>query len=220
MQFLSKFNTPKPADKPSSKAVETSNQQVRRLLREIHIDKLDLYDLVQTEEYLPVQFLVFVNKYWEKGTGRELIVKYLSTLRQDTSLSQEQKESAYLAIVKFLKALEAQNRRSQEAKRKLSLEGDKEKTARFVCYKLKESPAQDNRTQVFLDWLQLTFSASSNKRLFNWVQNQEIKALRMDDWYKRARNLLLLSEDRSGVIWLDRQMLFYLQNKGEGLETK
>ena len=216
MQFLSKFNTPKPADKPSSKAVETSNQQVRRLLREIHIDKLDLYDLVQTEEYLPVQFLVFVNKHWDKGSGRELVAKYLQTLRQDISLSREQKERAYLAIIKLLETLETQNRRSREGKQRLSLEGDQEKTARFVRRQLRKLPRHDNRIKAFLDWLPPA-SSPSDERVSNWVQNLEIKAASLDDWYARARNLLLLGGDRSGVAWLDRQMLLYLQQKGGGV---
>ena len=193
--------------------------QLKQLLRETYVNKLDLTDLLERVDYLPPQFATFVHKYWEKGNGRELVVKYLATIRTDKFLQQAQKENAYRAIIRLLRTLQAQHQRLRAAQESRDLRQSRELTAELITTRLKKLSPEAQAVKVFLDSLPPPSQESSvlSRRTQEWLRSRDVGVSRLAEWYPRVRNLLLLRGNKSGVAWLDRQLLAYLQKNGEGL---
>ena len=220
------FKRKKPESAPIKQSPETQFQKpldpvvrLRDLLKTTYIDKGDLADMLERVDYLPPQFLVFANKFWEQGSGRDLVVKYLGVLRNDETLSTGQKESAYLAIIRLLETLQTQNRIFREAQEGRDPRQDRERTVEFLVARIKRLPKSARRVEEFLgSWSHLsTESTVVSRRTQEWVRSRDISVVELEEWYPRVRNLLLLRGDKSGVAWLDRQLLAYLQKNGEGL---
>ena len=195
--------------------------QLKQLLRETQIDKPDLFDLLERVDYLPPQFATFVSKYWEKGSGRELVAKYLAIIRADKSLPQAQKENAYRAIIRLLRTLQAQNQRLRTAQESRDLRQSRELTAELIATRLKKLSPEAQVVKVFLDSLPLPNEESSavSRRTQEWLRSRDVGVSQLAEWYPRIRNLLLLRGNKSGVAWLDQQLLAYLQRNDQGLEV-
>lgn len=192
------------------KIESTSNlAQLRVLLQTEWFNKLDLAAEVETGQ-VSAEFDAFLDKFWEKGSGRELVAKYLQIVltRKDWDAAQKEREltvmHTFLSNLHFVKSYAP-----------ISLEEESfsnENTVAAMQERLRGLSPEDNTVGKFFDYLETAQSAPKEVQAFKkWVKTQPVTAKRLDDWYDRIRNKLLMSGRKEQSRWLELQIFRYIQ---------